>query len=110
MPLPQFRTYWVQQNVTQMKAYRAAAADLYREPTQFREERALLLKAADASTEPDPDLAALAAFAPTAGVFRATSSSDPQAAVNAIGEKLLGHAATVPVTATEAPDPRADSA
>ena len=39
---PQFRTYWVQRNVTTTRQYRAAVVDLYREPGQFREERVLL--------------------------------------------------------------------
>ena len=42
VPMPEFRTYWVQQNITEMKQYRSAVSDLYLDPPAFREERALL--------------------------------------------------------------------
>ena len=44
VPSPYFRTYWVQQNVTDMKQYSAAVSDLFRSSKQYREERVLLRK------------------------------------------------------------------
>jgi hypothetical protein len=39
---PRFRTYWIQQNITELHGYRAAVCDLYREGNVYREERVLL--------------------------------------------------------------------
>ena len=39
---PYFRSYWVQNNITEMKQYTAAVGDLYRSGQSYREERVLL--------------------------------------------------------------------
>jgi len=44
VPSPYFRTYWVQQNITDMKQYSAAVSDLFRSRKQNREERVLIRK------------------------------------------------------------------
>jgi hypothetical protein len=41
---PHFRTYWVQQNITEMQSYASAVCDLYREGSVYREERVILPK------------------------------------------------------------------
>jgi hypothetical protein len=41
---PQFRTYWVQQNITEMRQYESSVSDLFRSAATYREERVLLLK------------------------------------------------------------------
>lgn len=41
---PHFRTYWVQQNITEMQSYSSAISDLYREGATYREERVILPK------------------------------------------------------------------
>jgi len=41
---PHFRTYWVQQNITEMQSYSAAVSDLYCEGKTYREERMLVRK------------------------------------------------------------------
>jgi hypothetical protein len=46
VPSPYFRSYWVQQNITDMKKYRAGVADLFLSTKEYREERVLLKKAA----------------------------------------------------------------
>ena len=104
VPLPAFRSYWVQQNVTAMKQYRTAVSDLYIEQGQFREERALLLNSPDSAPE-SAQLASLAALAPSTGIFRAVATHDPDLAVTALEEKLLGRIALEATPETEAPDP-----
>ena len=104
VPLPAFRSYWVQQNVSAMKQYRTAVSDLYLEKSQFREERALLLNSPDAAPESTP-LASLAALSPSAGVFRASATHDPALAVAALEEKLLGRVEFHALPDTAAPDP-----
>ena len=108
VPTPYFRSYWIQRNITQMKQYRAAVADLYREPNQFREERALLPKDPELATAipaTEPALETLAALAPATGVFRATRTDDPAAAIAALEDKLLGRSPLTQPASIEAPDP-----
>jgi len=50
VPSPYFRSYWVQQNITEMKQYTAAVSDLFRSGPEYREERVLLKKAAGGVT------------------------------------------------------------
>lgn len=54
VPSPYFRTYWVQQNITDLKQYSSAVSDLFRSNNQYREERVLLRKnpTADAASPP----------------------------------------------------------
>ena len=42
VPSPYFRTYWVQQNITDLKQYSGAVSDLFRSGKQYREERVLI--------------------------------------------------------------------
>jgi hypothetical protein len=44
VPSPYFRTYWVQQNITDLKQYSAAVSDLFRPGKEYREERVLIQK------------------------------------------------------------------
>jgi hypothetical protein len=46
VPSPYFRSYWVQQNITDMKQYSAAISDLTLSGKKYREERVLLRKIA----------------------------------------------------------------
>jgi hypothetical protein len=41
---PHFRTYWIQNNITEMQSYGSAISDLYREGAVYREERVILPK------------------------------------------------------------------
>jgi hypothetical protein len=105
VPLPAFRTYWVQQNVTQMKQYRSAVSDLYTTPTEFREERTLLLKS-PAAEQANPALGAVAALVPqNSGVYRATATHSPAVAITSLEEKLLGRATLERIADKDAPDP-----
>ncbi len=65
VPNGYFRTYWAQQNITDLKQYSAAVSDLIRSSKQYREERVLILK-----TEPEkvPSADGLAAASDLAGL------------------------------------------
>jgi hypothetical protein len=112
--LSYFRSYWVQRNVTQMQRYRAAVTDLYPYPAgggfgpQFREYRALL---GDSADEPSDQayLDSLAALAPPTGAWHAAAAHDPEDAIAALDEKLLGRITLPAATETEAPDPSLDA-
>ena len=58
VPSPYFRSYWVQQNITEMKQYASAVSDLYRTGESYREERVLVRRAGTTSA-PQGDVRAL---------------------------------------------------
>lgn len=49
VPSPYFRSYWVQQNITDMKQYGAAVSDLFLSGKEYREERVLVKKSSPTS-------------------------------------------------------------
>jgi hypothetical protein len=51
VPSPFFRSYWAQQNISDMKQYAAAVSDLFRDKKLYREERVLIRKNAPTPTE-----------------------------------------------------------
>lgn len=51
VPSPYFRSYWIQQNITDMKQYSAAISDLFRSGSEYREERILFRKNVATSNE-----------------------------------------------------------
>jgi hypothetical protein len=53
-----FRTYWVQQNITDLSHYSAAVSDLFRSGRLYREERTLIRKAEPESSPSAEDLGA----------------------------------------------------
>jgi hypothetical protein len=94
VPSPYFRTYWVQRNITEMKQYRSAVADLYLSTPDFREERVLLARTSPDVVRMDGDLRALTALLPDhTGVYRATASPETEAALASLDEKLLARSA-----------------
>jgi hypothetical protein len=85
---PQFRTYWIQQNVTDMKQYKSVVANLYRDAGGMREERVLLPKSEVATT--DVDLGQITALVPDRTVvYRATAKPTAVDALAALQTKVL---------------------
>jgi hypothetical protein len=107
---PQFRTYWIQQNVTEMKQYKAVVADLYRDANGMREER-VLLPETEGAVSADIDLGQMAALAPDhTVVYRATARPTAADALATLQTKVLERGAgsyedttIAPVTAFDAP-------
>ena len=88
VPSPYFRSYWIQQNITEMKQYRAAISDLYRDKQVYREERVLLRKNSD--NPASGDIAQLAAAVPTnIGFYDAIALPSSKQVVDILREKLL---------------------
>ena len=89
VPSPYFRSYWVQNNITEMKQYRAALCDLHRDPREYREERVLLRKnstraAVAADAEP------LLALVPDEAVFSsAQAAPQPERVLAELRENLI---------------------
>lgn len=89
VPSPYFRSYWVQQNITELKQYTAALSDLYREKNDFREERTLLPAHTDSLPAP-ADLSPVLAYVPTnSGVYRAVAQPSTEQVLGQFDEKLL---------------------
>ena len=92
VPSPYFRTYWVQQNITDLTQYSAAISDLFRSDKQYREERVLLRKAAPAtaSSTDGPETADLVRLVPDgAGVYEAKAHPSSDSCFDLLQTKLL---------------------
>jgi hypothetical protein len=94
VPSPYFRSYWVQQNITDMKQYSAAISDLIRSGKEYREERVLLRKTpatGDASGNGGPaGVADILRLVPAqAGVYEAKANPTPADSLALIETKIL---------------------
>jgi hypothetical protein len=98
VPSPYFRSYWIQQNITDMKQYSAAVSDLFLSSKEYREERLLVKNTAPApesteSTDANSGAAAVSDLArlvpPDAGVFQLRASPSPESALALLESKLL---------------------
>jgi len=93
VPSPYFRTYWVQQNITDLAQYAAAVSDLFRSDQQYREERVLIRKAPPAAAPSVDGLKAaadLVRLAPDgAGVYEAKANPSADSCLDLLETKLL---------------------
>jgi hypothetical protein len=93
VPNGYFRTYWVQQNVTDLSHYSAAVCDLFRSSKEYREERVLIRKKAPdqpASGDGFTAAADLARLVPEdAGVYEAAANPTGDGAFAVLEAKLL---------------------
>ena len=105
VPSPYFRTYWIQQNITDMKRYSAAVTDLFRSAKEYREERVLLkaAPAADNASAPSPRSAAdLVRLVPDdAGFYEAQAAPSADSCFALLETKLLApHLGSAPASQT----------
>ena len=99
VPSPYFRSYWVQQNISDMKSYAAAISDLFRSSREYREERVLLKKAgAAASTNEGEAVSDLVRLAPDdAGLYEAQPCASIDPCFDVLETKILvPHTGPVP--------------
>lgn len=92
VPSPYFRSYWVQQNITDMKQYSAAVSDLFRSRKDYREDRLLIAKAAPASSSEAGAQAAadLVRLVPeNIGIYEAKASPSLRDCMTLLETKLL---------------------
>jgi hypothetical protein len=93
VPSPYFRSYWVQQNITDMKQYSAAISDLTRSDKEYHEERTLLRR----DTAHDrPERMSAAAVAEilrlvpvNTGIYEAKADPDPKDSLELLTAKIL---------------------
>ncbi len=101
VPNGYFRTYWVQQNITDLSQYSAATSDLFRTGKQYREERVLIRKK---DPEHAPSAEALAAAADLsrlvpddAGLYASTASPTAASVFAMLETKVLApHSGVAP--------------
>jgi hypothetical protein len=89
LPSPYFRSYWIQQNITELKQFSSAVSDLYLGQQSFREERVLIPTTTE-NPLPTSDLAPLLQLLPSnAGVYRATAQPTTEQIVDVLNDKVL---------------------
>ncbi len=87
---PHFRSYWIQQNITELKQYTAALADAGRASGELRENRVLLRNAEVAPTWNERAAGEVLRLAPAnAGVYRAWASPSAAQAFELLRRKIL---------------------
>jgi hypothetical protein len=95
VPSPYFRSYWIQQNITEMKQYSAAICDLTRSGNEYREERILWKKDAAAQAQPDTKGAAAVADllrvvpAADSGIYAAKANPEEKESLALLETKIL---------------------
>jgi hypothetical protein len=92
VPSPYFRSYWIEQNITEMSHYSAAITDLTRSGREYREQRTLLKK--DAAQQTDGKGAAatadLARLVPaSAGLYEVNADPNPRDAADLLTTRIL---------------------
>ena len=103
VPNGYFRTYWVQQNITDLSQYSAAVSDLFRSGKEYREERVLIRKKEAEHTASADSLSAVAdlsRFVPDgAGVYVASANPSLDSCLSLIETKILApHLGPPPVS------------
>jgi hypothetical protein len=101
VPSPYFRSYWVQQNISEMKSYAAAVSDLFRSGREYREERVLLKKVARPGPTSDggAEVADLVRLVPDGvGIYEAQPCPSTDQCLEVLETKILApHSGPVPL-------------
>jgi hypothetical protein len=92
VPSPYFRSYWVQENVSELRKYTAAVSDLYHTAGEFREDRVLIPRSSDADL-PTADLGAILRYLPSdSGVYRASAHPGSDDILEQLNRRVLTRA------------------
>lgn len=94
VPSPYFRSYWIQQNITEMKQYSASISDLTRTKEEYREERTLLRReGADGRSVDEKGPAAVSEILrlvpASADVYEVKANPDPKDSLELLAVKIL---------------------
>jgi hypothetical protein len=107
---PHFRSYWIQQNITELKQYAAAIADAGRASGEFEETRVLLRSAEIAPSWNEAAVGEVVRLAPAgAGVYRAWASPPAAQAFELLRRKILNPHPETQIASTTAPNVALDS-
>jgi hypothetical protein len=90
----QFRTYWLQQNITEMRQYESSVSDLFRSAATYREERVLLLKDKPEGSPETADAGAQVAelmrlVPPETGFYRVSAAPSTEESLALLEQKVL---------------------
>ncbi len=108
---PHFRSYWIQQNITELKQYAAAIADARRASGQLQESRVLLRSAEITPAWNEAAVAEVVRLAPArASVYRAWASPPAAQAFELLRRKILNPHPQTQIASTTAPIVALDSA
>ncbi|HXE89454.1 MAG TPA: hypothetical protein VNK82_00670 [Terriglobales bacterium] len=90
---PHFRSYWIQQNISEIREFAAGVSDLHRSPEEYHEERVLIPRNPGEPGAPAGETTALAEvlrLAPEdAGLYRAWASPSTEQALELLERKVL---------------------
>src|SRR4029077_4786069 len=87
---PHFRSYWIQQNISEMRQYSAGIADTSRVSGDIRENRVLLRASEETPAWNEAAVAQIVKLAPeNAGFYRAWASPSLEQVFTLIREKIL---------------------
>ena len=93
VPSPYFRSYWIQQNITDMKQYSAAISDLTRSDKEYHEERTLLRKDVAHDRSEGKSAAAVAEILrlvpANTGMYEAKADPEPKDSIELLTAKIL---------------------
>jgi hypothetical protein len=103
VPNGYFRTYWVQQNITDLSQYSGAVSDLFRTANEYREERVLIRKKEPAKPDSPDGLKAAADLSrlipESAGVYVAAANPSVGSCFALLETKILApHFGPVPAS------------
>ena len=87
---PHFRSYWVQQNVSQLNQFSAGASSLARQAASWTESRILLRNEPLTAAIKSPLNSLANAMPQNAGFYKAWSAPEPEELAALIGYRLLG--------------------
>ncbi|MGA8028052.1 MAG: hypothetical protein WB992_12990 [Bryobacteraceae bacterium] len=88
---PQFRTYWIQRNASELKPFASGISDLFQRPDGFEEQRAMLRISESPVRESDASLSQALAYAPpAASLYRAWSMPDPRTLSEVLQQVVAG--------------------
>lgn len=101
---PHFRSYWIQDNVSTLKPFVSGVSDLFRTPSEIREERRLLRSEEQSAAGEPAALGDITRLVPdSAGLYRAWVAPPADAATSLIVSKILAPSASSGVRDRTAP-------
>jgi hypothetical protein len=103
VPNGYFRTYWVQQNITDLSQYSAAVSDLFRSGKEYREERVLIRKKESEEAAAADGLTAAAELSrlipENAGIYVTAANPTGDACFGLLETKILApHLGAAPIS------------
>jgi hypothetical protein len=108
---PQFRTYWIQRNASELEAFASGIADLFEQPNAFEERRAMLRATPGTPTAEDgAGLAEVLAHVPaSSSLYRAWATPEDEVLGRVLEQVISGMPAQHKSLERDAPEIRAEA-